>query len=56
MAQPPVSPKQILSAPPKPVEDMSEAEIGAWADEIFDEMKSQRPAVEKAAKHLKSAD
>ena len=37
-----------MAAPPKPVNEMTDAEIEAWADEIFDEMRAQRPIVEAA--------
>jgi len=53
---PPESPKLILSAPPggKKVSEMTDEEIWAWADAIFDQMKAQRPVVEAAGHYLKA--
>jgi len=46
----PVAPKIILSAPPhgKKPNEMTEAEIGEWADAIFDQFEKERPTVEAA--------
>ena len=54
---PPESPKLILSAPPggKKVCEMTDEEIRAWADAIFDQMKAQRPVVEAAGQYLRAA-
>ncbi len=53
--EPPVSPQYILSAPPggKKPNEMTEDEIRAWADSIFDFMLAQRPMVEEAGRYLR---
>jgi len=53
--KPPVCPQIVLSAPPhgKKPNEMSEDEIGAWADSIFDFMEAQRPIVDAASAYLK---
>ncbi len=49
-----MSPKLILAKPPKPVNEMSQAERRAWAKEIFDAMKAQRHIVDAAVSYLKA--
>jgi hypothetical protein len=41
-----VAPKMILSKPPKPPNQMTDAEIHDWAKKIYDGLVAQRPAVE----------
>jgi len=44
----------ILAAPPKPANQMTDAERRAWADTIFDAMAAQRPVVDTAGAYLEA--